>query len=31
MTGTSPYWGINFMKWRERDWCWMQLLTSGRG
>ncbi|MGA2381602.1 MAG: glutamine amidotransferase [Spirochaetia bacterium] len=31
MTGASPHWGINFMKWREYDRFWMQLFTSKDG
>ena len=28
MTGASPHWGINFMKWKEYPKFWRQLFTS---
>ena len=28
MTGASPHWGINFMKWSEYPKFWKQLFTS---
>ena len=28
MTGASPHWGINFMKWNEYSKFWNQLFTS---
>lgn len=28
MTGASPHWGINFMKWKEYNKFWQQLFTN---
>lgn len=28
MTGASPHWGINFMKWNEYNKFWRQLFTN---
>jgi uncharacterized membrane protein len=28
MTGASPHWGINFMKWKEYQKFWMQVFTK---
>jgi uncharacterized membrane protein len=27
MTGASPHWGINFMRWRQYDRLWLQLFA----
>jgi uncharacterized membrane protein len=28
MTGASPHWGINFMKWKEYSKFWNQVFTN---
>jgi uncharacterized membrane protein len=28
MTGASPHWGINFVKWKEYNKFWQQLFTN---
>jgi uncharacterized membrane protein len=28
MTGASPHWGINFMKWQQYHKFWRQLFSS---
>lgn len=30
MTGASPHWGINFMKWKEYEKFWQQFFTGIR-
>ena len=30
MTGASPHWGINFMKWKEYNKFWQQVFNFGK-